>query len=133
MAEVDSPLHHLEIAVADLARALSFWRWFVGELGFEAYEQWQGGESFRRGDFYIVIRAAEADLDLDPAFLEGRVGLHHVAFHAISREQVDRVTDGVRARGYEVLYEDRHPYAGGYYALYCRGPDGMKIELVAPD
>jgi len=131
VADGGSPLHHLEIAFADLPRALAFWSWFVGELGFEPYEQWQGGESFRRGDFYVVVRSAEVDLDLP--FREGSVGLHHVAFHAASREQVDAVTTGVRDRSYEVLYEDRHPYAGGYYALYCRGPEGMKIELVAPD
>jgi catechol 2,3-dioxygenase-like lactoylglutathione lyase family enzyme len=133
MSDRETPLHHLEIAVSDLPVALAFWGWFVGELGFEPYEQWEGGASFRRGDFYVVIRTAEADLDLDPPFREGRVGLHHVAFHAASRTQVDAVTDGVRARGYEVLYDDRHPFAGGYYALYCRGPDGIKIELVAPD
>ncbi len=122
--------HHLEIAVVDLPRALSFWEWFLAEVGYEPYEEWETGRSFLLGDFYIVIRKADAP---DPQFEEGHAGLHHVAFHARSRAHVDAITDGVRVRGLPVLYEDRHPFAGGYYALYCRDPDGIKVELVAPD
>jgi catechol 2,3-dioxygenase-like lactoylglutathione lyase family enzyme len=122
-------LHHLELAATDLDKALEFWRWLLGELGYEPYEQWDGGESFARDDFYVVLRQANTD---EP-FVEGRAGLHHVAFHARSRDHVDSVTEGVRARGLTVLYEDRHPFAGGYYALYCRDPEGIKVEVVAPD
>ncbi len=122
-------LHHLELAATDLHKALEFWRWLLGELGYEPYEQWDGGESFLHGDFYVVLRRA----DTDEVFAEGRAGLHHVAFHARSRDHVDAITEGVRERGLNVLYEDRHPFAGGYYALYCRDPEGIKVEVVAPD
>ena len=122
-------LHHLELAATDLEKALEFWRWLLGELGYEPYEQWEGGESFLRDDFYVVLRQANTD---EP-FVEGRAGLHHAAFHARSRDHVDSVTEGVRARGLTVLYEDRHPFAGGSYALYCRDPEGIKVEVVAPD
>ena len=61
-------------------------------------------------------------------------GLNHLAFHGSSREQIDRLTASVRERAdATVLYEDRHPYAGGYYALYCEDPEGIKVEVVAPE
>jgi catechol 2,3-dioxygenase-like lactoylglutathione lyase family enzyme len=53
------PLHHLELAAGDLEKALGFWRWLLGQLGFEPYEQWDGGESFLCGDFYVVLRQAD--------------------------------------------------------------------------
>ena len=31
-----------------------------------------------------------------------------------------------------LLYEDRHLYAGGYYALYCEDSEGITVEVVAP-
>ena len=74
------------------------------------------------------------DRYLDVPYHRCRVGLNHLAFHAESRAQVDRLTDEVRARGLTVLYGDRHPYAGGndHYALYFEDPDRIKVELVAP-
>ena len=63
-----------------------------------------------------------------------RMGLNHLAFHAASKEQVDDVTAWVRASGFTVLYDDRHPHAGGpdSYALYCEDPNRIKVELIAP-
>jgi catechol 2,3-dioxygenase-like lactoylglutathione lyase family enzyme len=60
-----------------------------------------------------------------------RVGLNHLAFHASSREQVDSVTQLLRERGARILYEDRHPHAGGGHAVFFEDPDGIKVELVA--
>ena len=41
---------------------------------------------------------------------------------------------GIRERDdATLLYEDRHPYAGGYYALYCEDPEGIKVEVVGPE
>ena len=35
----------------------------------------------------------------------------------------------------KILYEDKHPYAGGedYYAVFFEDPDRIKVELVAPE
>lgn len=56
-----------------------------------------------------------------------------MAFHAISREQVDELTVKVRSKGMNLLYKDKHPFAGGenYYALFFEDPDRIKVELVA--
>jgi len=59
-------------------------------------------------------------------------GLHHVAFNVERHEQVDEVHKLVRVLGAEILDgPGEFPFAlGGYYAVYFRGPDGMKFEVV---
>jgi len=55
-------------------------------------------------------------------------------FTADDRNQVNQVTDALRDRGVRILYEDRHPHAGGpdCYAVFFEDPDRIKVELVAP-
>lgn len=131
LADHAGELHHLELAAADLETAVAFWGWLLGELGYEPKNDWDGGRSWRKGPLYVVVVAASRP---DHPFDRDAPGLDHLAFHAASREQVDDLTAGVRDRGdASVLYEDRHPYAGGYYALYCEGPEGVKVEVVAPE
>jgi catechol 2,3-dioxygenase-like lactoylglutathione lyase family enzyme len=62
------------------------------------------------------------------------VGLNHLAFRGTSREQVDQIVSWLRSSGHTLLYEDRHPFAGGpdYYAVFCEDPDRIKLEVVAP-
>lgn len=125
-------LHHVELYVDDLDRALDFWGWLLGELGYEEKRAWGSGRSWLTGSTYVVLVEASGD---DPAFDRHAPGLNHLAFHASSREQIDQLTSAVRDRDdAAVLYADRHPYAGGYYALYCEAPepDGLKVEIVGP-
>lgn len=129
--ECAGQLHHVELNASDLDASLEFWGWFLGELGYELKNDWEGGRSWVNGPTYVVLVEAEAP---NHPFDRRGPGLNHLAFHAASREQVDDITDGIRARDdASVLYEDRHPYAGGYYALYGEGPDGQKVEVVGPE
>jgi catechol 2,3-dioxygenase-like lactoylglutathione lyase family enzyme len=127
-------LHHVELYVSDLERSMVFWEPFMERLGYRV-ERWSGGVNFVQGpeDAYLCFLAAPAD---HPAagYHRRRVGLNHLAFHGRSRAHVDELTGWVRQEGHTLLYEDRHPYAGGpgYYALYCEDPDRIKVEVVAP-
>lgn len=126
-------LHHIEIYVSDLKRSAEFWGWFLSELGYTPYQQWEEGRSWKLGDTYLVfVQAKEKHLDVP--YNRCRVGLNHLAFHAISREQVDELTVKIRSKGMNLLYQDKHPFAGGenYYALFFEDPDRIKVELVAP-
>lgn len=127
-------LHHVEINVSNLKVSTDFWGWFLTELGYTLYQEWDAGVSWKLGDTYLVfVQTPEKHLDVP--YHRGRVGLNHLAFHAESREQVDEITDKIRSMGMNVLYEDRHPFAGGehYYALFFEDPDRIKVELVAPN
>lgn len=125
-------LHHIEIYVSDLQRSVEFWGWFLEGLGYEPYQDWDTGKSWKLGDTYIVFVQVEDRFGQIPYHRCG-VGLNHLAFHAESRAHVDRLTRELRARNVTILYEDRHPHAGGTYAVYFEDPDRIKVELVAPD
>ncbi len=126
-------LHHIEIYVADLENSIDFWGWFLGELGYELFQQWDMGKSYRLGETYIVFVQTE-ERHLDRTYHRCKPGLNHLAFHAESRKHVDEMTEKLRRRKITILYEDRHPYAGGkgYYAVFFEDPDRMKVELIAP-
>lgn len=126
-------LHHVELYVSDLKRSMTLWSWFLGELGYECVSSWDQGQSWQLGATYLVFVQTEPQHQ-EPAYHRCRVGLNHLAFHASSRAHVDEVTEGLRARGAQILYEDRHPFAGGdhYYAVFFEDPDRIKVELVAP-
>jgi catechol 2,3-dioxygenase-like lactoylglutathione lyase family enzyme len=126
-------LHHVELYVSDLRRSREFWQWFLGELGYTVCAEWEQGVSLQLGATYLVLVQTRAE-HLNPPYHRCRVGLNHLAFHASSREDVDRMTAKLRERNVPILYEDRLPHAGGddYYAVFFEDPDRIKVELVAP-
>ncbi|MFQ5698388.1 MAG: VOC family protein [Myxococcota bacterium] len=61
-------------------------------------------------------------------------GPHHLAFHAESREVVERVHAAMIALGATVLdppvdYTGRAGYDEGYFAAFFADPDGVKLEV----
>lgn len=126
-------LHHLEIYVSNLQSSAEFWGWFLEELGYNTFQKWDGGQSWRLGDTYIVFVQTE-DRFLDISYHRCRIGLNHLAFQAASREHVDDMTNKLKAKGITILYTEKHPFAGGddHYAVYFEDPDRIKVELVAP-
>lgn len=60
-----------------------------------------------------------------------RVGIHHVAFQAPSRETVDERLRWVRDQGLEVENNPKeYDYRPGYYAGFFYDLDGIKLEVV---
>ncbi len=127
-------LHHVELYVSDLEKSLSFWGWLLAELGYSEYQSWEQGKSFILGSTYLVFVQTEKK-HLDIPYHRCKTGLNHLAFFAKSREHVDELTEALKQKNITILYQDRHPYAGGkdYYAVYFEDPDRIKVELVAPD
>lgn len=126
-------IHHIELYVSDLEITTKFWGWFLKELGYEPYQKWENGQSFKIEDTYIVFVQTEKRF-LEIPYNRCRIGLNHLAFHASSRAQVDTMTSKLLEKGARVLYKERHPFAGGedHYAVYFEDPDRIKVELVAP-
>lgn len=126
-------LHHIELYVSDLKKTKEFWGWLLEELGYKPYQEWKSGQSWKIENTYIVFVQAEERF-LDVPYHRSRVGLNHLAFHASSREHVDSLTEKLKSRGVNMLYKDKHPFAGGenYYAAFFEDPDRIKVELVAP-
>jgi catechol 2,3-dioxygenase-like lactoylglutathione lyase family enzyme len=125
-------LHHIELYVSNLKNSIEFWGWFLEQLGYTKFQEWDQGVSWKLGDTYLVFVQTEERFR-DISYHRCRTGLNHLAFHAKSKTQVDEVTKALRLKGINILYEDKHPYAGGpeYYAVYFEDPDRVKVELVA--
>jgi catechol 2,3-dioxygenase-like lactoylglutathione lyase family enzyme len=126
-------LHHVEIYVSNLEKSIEFWDWLLIKLGYETYQKWEQGISWKYNETYLVFVQTEQRF-LEIPYHRSRVGLNHLAFHAKSKEQVDSVTKELEEKGISILYKDRHPYAGGkdYYSVFFEDPDRIKVELVAP-
>lgn len=123
-------LHHVEIWVPDLRRAVESWGWLLGELGCVPYQEWGAGRSWRHNGTYLVFEQSPA---LTGPHDRCRAGLNHLAFAVGDREAVDRLTTQAREHGWDLLFADRHPFAGGaeHYAAYLVNQDGFEVELVA--
>lgn len=125
-------LSHIELYVGDLRRSSQFWGWLLEGLGYEPYQSWDQGRSWRLSGTYLVFVQAPPD-SVGAGYDRRRIGLNHLAFHVPDHIAVDRFTDQLRARGVRVLYQDRHPHAGGpdHYAVFFEDPDRIKVELVS--
>ena len=124
-------LHHVELWVPDLPRAVTSWGWLLGELGYEQFQDWPAGRSWRLGATYLVVEQSPA-LSA-PTHERLRPGLNHLAFHVEGRDRVDRLAEAAPEHGWSLMFADRHPFAGGpdNYAAYLENVDGFEAELVA--
>lgn len=124
-------IHHIELYVSNLERSLAFWSWLLEALGYQAYQSWDQGKSWKLGDTYLVFVQADEAFKETP-YHRRAVGLNHLAFHATSRQQVDDFTQTLRERGIPILYEPRHPFAGGpnHYAVFFEDSDRIKVDFL---
>lgn len=125
-------LHHVEIWVPNLDRAVVSWGWLLSALGYEPFQDWPGGKSWRCGPTYIVLEQSPARTATRHD--RHRPGLNHLAFHVDSRAMTDELSVDAGQHGWRMLFADQYPYAGGtgHYAAYLENIDGFEVELVAP-
>ncbi len=108
------------------------WGWLLNALGYEPFQDWPGGRSWRCGPTYIVLEQSPARTATRHD--RCRPGLNHLAFHVDSRAMTDELSVDAGQHGWRMLFADQYPYAGGtgHYAAYLENIDGFEVELVAP-
>jgi catechol 2,3-dioxygenase-like lactoylglutathione lyase family enzyme len=127
-----SGVHHVDLVVSSVERSLPFYRDLLGPLGFHRIGEVEGerGETiwyFTGPGSSLGIRKAESLGGID----RYRVGLHHLAFEAVSRAVVDERHDWLVDSGAEIETPPReYTYMPGYYAVFFYDPDGIKLEIV---
>lgn len=126
-----SGVHHVELWVADLGAAEKTFGWLFAELGWHEYQRWDRGVSWRLGDSYVVVEDSPARTG--DRHERTAPGINHLALHAGTRDDVDRITKAAPTHGWRLMFADRHPHAGGpdHYAAYLENADGFEVELVA--
>jgi glyoxylase I family protein len=126
-------VHHFDLVVSDLDRSLTFYRELLEPLGYDRATEIAG----ERGEPVVYIGGTGVvPVSLRQAQTPGpydryRVGLHHVAFEAPSREVVAERLRWAREHGVEIENDPKeYDYMPGYYAGFFRDPDGIKLEIL---
>lgn len=125
-------LHHIEIYVSDLSKSILFWDWLLTLLGYAPYQEWNEGKSWKLEEMYLVLVQTEQEY-LDTPYHRKHTGLNHLAFHAASREQLDKIAHLAKEKGVTILYPEKQPHSEDQLTLYLEDPDRIKVELVAPN
>jgi catechol 2,3-dioxygenase-like lactoylglutathione lyase family enzyme len=124
-------VHHIDLWVPSLDRAIQSYGWVLEALGYAEFQRWDSGRSWQRGGTYVAVEESTALVGREHDRL--RPGVNHLAFHAGSVEHLDRLVEEAPRHGWQLMFEDRHPHAGGpdHYAAFLENQDGFEIELVA--
>jgi glyoxylase I family protein len=126
--------HHVDLVVSSILRSLPFYRELLEPLGWHRVGEVEG----ERGETIWYISGPGSSLGLRQAqtpseepFDRYRVGVHHVAFEAATRHDVDERADWLRGRGISIESgPEEYSYVPGYYAVFFYDPDGIKLEIV---
>jgi len=126
-------VHHVDLVVSSIERSLAFYTGLLGPLGFHRVSEVEG----ERGETIWYIGGPGSSVGLREAQSESepydryRVGLHHIAFEAQSRADVDERADWLRTQDVELESEPQeYTYSPGYYAVFFYDPDRLKLEIV---
>ena len=114
---------HVHLKVADIERALGFWR---DVLGFEVMQQRDGAVFLSAGGYHhhIALNTWESKGGSPPPL--GTTGLYHVAVLYPDRKALAEALRRVVAAGITIDGASDH---GVSEAIYLRDPDGNGVEL----
>ncbi|HEY1125861.1 MAG TPA: VOC family protein [Sphingobium sp.] len=124
-------IDHIAIRVSDLARSKAFYGDLLGFMGF--VKEWEFGEVVGWNNWEAMVWITQADTEgLHHPHHEGGIGYHHYAFELESAAQVDEVHAHLCSMGAEIVDPPAvYPsYGEGYYAVFFRDPDGLKLEAM---
>ena len=132
---------HIEITVKDINVAVPFYDKFLPLLGFDVQERVSAlmQEHDKQVVQYSHPRLGFAITSPRSGFASETINrrkpgaLHHLAFKAPSRAEVDRLHLKLQEIGATIVSPPREypEYTPpGYYALYFKDPDGIKYEIV---
>lgn len=134
-------IDHIQITVKDIAAAESFYAKFLPLLGFDPAQK--SSAVIDQHEFHVVewkhphlcfaITSPRSAFQNESVHRRKPGALHHLAFKADSREDVDKIHSALKSFGANIVSEPREypEYTpAGYYALYFKDPDGIKFEVV---
>ncbi|GAO78873.1 VOC family protein [Sphingopyxis sp. C-1] len=127
-------VHHIDLTVTDKSRSRVFYGAVLGFLGYRRSADYDHGSDWdHAGEPFHSIGIIEARGDgANRTHDRYSPGLHHLAWTADSRDDVDALHDLLRSIGAEILDPpaDYPRYGPTYYAVFFADPDGLKLEFV---
>jgi catechol 2,3-dioxygenase-like lactoylglutathione lyase family enzyme len=143
---VRGPLTHIDLSISDPDRAIPFYEALLLALGYERLDisaaDFQGPRPRRAAWRVRLGSGASFGIEVRPSSGPDRTrpndryapGMHHMAFHAESSQDVEDIHRVMVTAGATVLdapadYTGQRGYSPGYYAAFYADPDGIKIEV----
>jgi len=137
-------IDHIEITVRDMSVAVPFYDRLLPLLGFDLRRR--GSASMEDHEKQVVQyehpRLGFALTSPRKAFADEEIhrrkpgSLHHLAFRAASRAEVDRLHGELERIGATIVSPPREypEYSPpGYYAVFFKDPEGIKYEIVCAE
>lgn len=128
-------IHHIDLTVKDAHASRAFYESVLGFMGYRLADAPPYGYDFdlRDGDFFCSIGILSARGEhAERVHDRYSPGLHHIAWNAASREDVDAMHVHLLSIGANITDApaDYPKYGPGYYAIFFTDPDGLKLEYV---
>ncbi len=129
-------VHHVDLTVIDPAASRPFYEAVLGFMGYAIIDTYEYGfdmdlrsDGVLQGSIGILRARGEHAARAHDRYSPG---LHHLAWNAESREDVDALYALLQRIGADVLDApaDYPRYGAGYYAVFFADPDGLKLEYV---
>ncbi|HEY9756769.1 MAG TPA: VOC family protein [Oculatellaceae cyanobacterium] len=134
-------IDHIQITVKNMDVAVTFYDKFLSLLGFDLKKR--SSAVIEEREFHVVewkhprmcfaITSPRAAVASDPVHRRRPGALHHLAFKASSRDEVDMIHAELKQFGATIVSAPREypEYTPAeYYAVYFKDPDGIKYEIV---
>ncbi len=129
-------IHHLDLTVKDPKASAPFYDAVLGHMGYRRWSEDENGIDWE----HAISRDRLPTIGIFKAKGDGASrhhdrytpGLHHAAWQADSREDVDALYALLISIKATVLDPpaDYPQYGKGYYAVMFADPDGLKLEYV---
>ena len=133
-------IDHIQVTVKDMSIAEPFYDKLMPILGFDLEKKVSA--VIEEHDLYVVeYLSSQYDFGIcspRTAFTDNTIhrrkpgALHHLAFRAKSRTEVDELYLKIKDIGAEIVHAPKiFPEHGeNYYALFFKDPEGIKYEIV---
>ena len=133
-------IDHIQITVKDLSVAETFYDKFLPILGFDISQKVKA--FIEKHDFYVIeythpslafaITSPRKAFENDTIHRRKPGALHHLAFKAESRSEVDQIYVELRKIGAIIVSEPKifTEYGPDYYAVFFKDLEGIKYEIV---
>ena len=133
-------IDHIQITVKDFKAAETFYDRLMPILGFDLSKKSRGRVDAH--DFDVIeyfhpllilgINSPRAAFKNDEVHRRKPGSIHHIAFKAGSKAEVDELYPLIETAGAQIVAPPQYfPQHGeSYYALFFKDPDGIKYEIV---
>ena len=133
-------IDHIQITVRDLKAAELFYDKLMPVLGFDLTRKSKGRVAAH--DFDVVeyvhplltfgINSPREVFKTETIHRRKPGSLHHLAFKATSREEVDQLYLQIKETGANIVHPPKYfpEHGASYYALFFKDREGIKFEIV---